>query len=64
MEYYEDDLEWYAIEHTYLVFLLTMDMLGLSDTLHKKLQSPIPDNLFTFPQRQKPARPIKAIDLF
>lgn len=60
----QEELEWYALEHAYLVFLLTVDLLGLSMSLGTMLRSPVSSDIFTFAQRQRfNVKPIKGIKL-
>lgn len=58
----QEDLEWYQVEHSFMIFLLTIDALSLSPTLRQMLLAPVPSSIFSFCDRQRKQK-IQAIRL-
>ena len=58
----DEEEEWYQIERSYMLFLLTVDNLYLSPTLSAMLRAPVPGSVYNFLSRFKQTiRPVKVI---
>ncbi len=46
-----DDPAWFEMENSYMRFLLFVEVLGMSESLTKMLQSPVASAVYTFADR-------------